>query len=226
MNKLLENFDSEWNRYISQNFFYYGKLPDDEKIIYQKWILEFMNNIKWYGKRKFKIESKYKALISAVALRPVINLNLNYYSWVHTIEIYPNLNSEGKAGTYQRQGKIRLSWKDVQIGLKNNKDGNCVITHEFAHALDMSDGSMDGIPALSGLLYKPWTRTLFEKFNDFQTNRDKWHPFFHKHMRKNSAEFFAYLSELFFENPAFLKSRQPALFKIFCTFYNQNPLNQ
>ena len=56
--------------------------------------------------------------------------------------------TEVLAGEAMERGPIMLSWQDVRKAAHSAHHGSNVVIHEFAHKLDMRNGSADGCPPL------------------------------------------------------------------------------
>src|SRR5690606_2996359 len=118
------------------------------------------------------------------------------------------------AGEAWHNGRVILSWDDVQHGVFDFNDGRNVVLHEFAHQLDAESGSMNGAPLLrSRGAYGSWATILSREFNSL---RD--HAYFgastvlDTYGATNPAEFFAVATESFFEEPDSLSEEHPELF--------------
>ena len=89
---------------------------------------------------------------------------------------------------------------------------------EFAHKLDMRNGDADGIPPLNdGLTRKRWEETLLAAHAAFCDLLDACEdtgdePPFDPYAAENPAEFFAVMSEAFFETPGQVLVHYPALY--------------
>jgi len=160
------------------------------------------------------------------------------YENLSTVVIYPNTvvanqvsNSGGIAtkGPFLLEGQsssdtVVLSWSDASKDAYHLHRDN-VIIHEFAHELDFLDGSADGTPPLPNSKYHEWAKVLSHDFNRLQEvtfkNRD-WgkYKLLGSYAATNEAEFFAVVSERYFENPEALKKHFPALYKELEDFYN------
>jgi MtfA peptidase len=127
----------------------------------------------------------------------------------------------------------------------NARDGHNVVLHEFAHQLDAEDGDMDGAPALPlRSMYTAWARVLGEEYADLSAS-------VHRHRRTsiefggrsppkppislrsidaygatNPPEFFAVVTEAFFETPKRLKRKHPELYEQLAAFYRQDPATE
>jgi len=100
-----------------------------------------------------------------------------------------------------------------------------VVIHEFAHKLDMANGEADGLPPLhAGMDRKLWKRAFGKAFEGFcdavERDKDTWlDPYAAEH----PSEFFAVVSEAFFEDPAETRRRYPDVYGQLKLFYRQDP---
>jgi len=128
---------------------------------------------------------------------------------------------------------VVLAWDGVFAGaVELNKDRNLVL-HEFAHQLDEEDGRSDGAPMLlngSSLRqihhrYQTWARVLNAEFQQLRRAAEAGREtVLDTYGAQNPAEFFAVATECFFEKPARLRERHPALYAELKEFYQQDPL--
>ena len=175
---------------------------------------------------------------------PILNLGLSCYrGWVGIV-VYPGefviprvIEDEFgvvhefddiASGEAWEGGPVLISWHDAQMA----GDGYNVVIHEFAHKLDMLNGDADGVPPLpADMSRQEWENTLFAAYDDFCdrvdaaeargfSDRLEIDPY----ASENPGEFFAVLSETFFETPAVLRRDYPELYGLFSRFYRQDPL--
>lgn len=119
-------------------------------------------------------------------------------------------------------GPLIISWHDVKMA----GDGYNVVIHEFAHKLDMLNGDADGMPALhSGLDEAEWQATFGPAYDDFcrRVDADE-ETIIDPYASESPAEFFAVLSECFFEIPDVVADEYPALYALLKRYYAQDPL--
>ena len=195
------------------------------------------------------------ALCVSIAVQgclPILNLGLECYrGWVGIV-VYPDefvipRSIEDEFGVIHEYddiasgeawegGPLLISWRDAQMA----GGGYNVVIHEFAHKLDMLSGEADGIPPLpAGISRAEWETTLFAAYDDFcerveaiealAETQNEFHEdtlLIDPYAAENPAEFFAVLSECFFETPAILQQEYAALYQLFCRFYRQNPLSR
>ncbi|HEX6735070.1 MAG TPA: M90 family metallopeptidase, partial [Azonexus sp.] len=154
--------------------------------------------------------------IAAQGCLPILNLGLAAYrDWVGIV-VYPDEfvvpreihDDDGVVHEYADVlsgeawpgGPLVVSWHDVQMA----GDGYNVVIHEFAHKLDMLNGEADGMPALhSGIAAADWEETLLAAYDDFCERVDAGEETrIDPYASDDPAEFFAVLSESFFDQPA------------------------
>ncbi|HCZ15889.1 MAG TPA: zinc-dependent peptidase [Accumulibacter sp.] len=172
---------------------------------------------------------------------PILNLGLDYYrGWVGIV-VYPDefviprsVEDEfGVVHEYQELasgeawegGPLLISWRDAQMA----GAGYNVVIHEFAHKLDMLSGEANGIPALPPEISRAdWQRVLHASYEDFCGQVDEaeaggQETLFDPYAAENPGEFFAVISEAFFESPGLLRAQYPTLYEQFAAFYRQDP---
>jgi MtfA peptidase len=119
-------------------------------------------------------------------------------------------------------GPVLLSWFE---NLDEIGDVSIVI-HEFAHKLDMTNGEVDGMPALhEGMRRQDWVDAIGSAYEDFCRRVDTGEETeIDPYAAQHPSEFFAVCSEVFFEAPDLLRDEYPAVYAQLCLFYRQSPL--
>ncbi len=180
-------------------------------------------------------------LLSAVACVPVLGLDAKWLEGWHSIYIYPGqfrtrrvvrneygLEREDHrvlSGEAHHAGGLVLSWEDVINDLDDPEDGSNVIVHEIAHKLDMRNGSADGYPPLPrSMRTSNWAKAMRAEYDALNEQLDRrQRPVIDPYAATNPAEFFAVISEYFFERPKFLRKVMPTVFELLVRFYKQDP---
>ena len=112
-----------------------------------------------------------------------------------------------------------LSWTDAEQA--GERDGHNVVIHEFVHKLDMLNGRANGFPPMQqGMDPEAWSRLMSDAYNDFQENPKTG---LDRYGATNPAEFFAVLSEVFFETPELLREAYPEVYELMTFFFQQTP---
>jgi Mlc titration factor MtfA (ptsG expression regulator) len=192
----------------------------------------------------FELTDAMRVSIAAQGCLPILNLGLGYYrDWIGIV-VYPDEfvvprtvedefgvvheYDDVASGEAWEGGPLLVSWRDAQMA----GDGYNVVIHEFAHKLDMRNGEADGIPPLpAGIPRREWEEALLVAFDDFCTRVDSAGAdedalAIDPYASESPGEFFAVLSETFFETPDVLHRDYPALYGLFRRFYRQDPLKR
>ncbi|MBL8430540.1 MAG: zinc-dependent peptidase [Dechloromonas sp.] len=178
--------------------------------------------------------------IAAQGCLPILNLGLSAYrEWIGIV-VYPDefvvpRRFEDESGVVHEYedvlsgeawegGPLIISWHDVQLA----GDGYNVVIHEFAHKLDMLNGEPDGMPALhSGITETEWQAKFEAAFDDFcQRVDDGEETYIDPYASTDLVEFFAVLTETFFETPDVIADEYPAIYGLLCRYYRQDPLSR
>lgn len=175
--------------------------------------------------------------IAAQGCLPILELGLAAYGgWVEVV-VYPDefvvarqfQDDDGVvhefddvlSGEAWPGGPLIVSWHDVRMA----GEGYNVVIHEFAHKLDMLNGEVDGVPALhSGLQREEWESTLLTAYDDFCRRVDSGEEtLLDPYAAEHPSEFFAVLSEAFFETPDIVAKDYPEFYGLLTRFYRQTP---
>jgi len=146
---------------------------------------------------------------------------------------------EARAGESWPNGQVVLSWDDALAGAVDPGDGRNLVIHEFAHQLDQEKGHANGAPWLGGPARRArWASVMAAAFAQARSEAVAYDraraqatpdalalapPLIDAYGTTDPAEFFAVVSELFFERPAALAAEQPALYGELSRFYRVDP---
>ena len=196
----------------------------------------FLDDKSINGAQGFEITDTVRQSIALQACLPILNLGLEWYAGWSSIIIYPGSyksdsttvdefgivheGTQHRSGEAWQRGPVILSWKDAKHS--GERDGHNVVIHEFVHKLDMLNGRANGFPPLQpGMDPARWTEIMARDFEDFQTHRKSG---LDRYGTTNPAEFFAVLSEVFFETPEKLVDAYPEIYELMVKFFLQTPL--
>ncbi len=128
------------------------------------------------------------------------------------------------AGESWHGGPLVLSIADVAAS--GQLEGFNVVLHEFAHKLDMLNGDANGFPPLHrGMKAADWARDFGTAYDDLCARVDRGEDTaIDPYATHSPGEFFAVLTEVFFEMPALLAGEYPAVYAQMKLFYRQDPL--
>lgn len=189
--------------------------------------------------RDLVLDDEILYTIALQAALPVLHLGLDWYTGWHAVIVYPGgfvpvheeMDEAGvvhevreeKLGESWLHGPLILSWPDAARA--GARDGYNLVIHEFAHKLDMQDGAANGLPPLHrGMSVAAWSQALGSAYDDFTRRLDRNEAVaIDPYGGEDPAEFFAVLSETFFETPHILRDTYPAVYAQFAAFYRQDP---
>ena len=208
---------------LEQNVAYYNGLNDKEQLRFETRVQEFLLNHNVYG-IKTELEDLDYLLVASSAIIPIFQFDNWRYTNIREVLIYPdtfnhNFETEGAGrrilgmvGTGYMNGVMILSKKALRDGFSNTSDKRNTAIHEFVHLIDKMDGYIDGVPEI--LLKQsyciPWVNLIREKIEEMRLRKGDINPY----GATNEAEFFAVVSEYFFERPKLLKSKHPELYAL------------
>ena len=211
-----------------------GFLPGSPKL--RELALLFLAEKQFAGAHGLAVTDEMRISIAAQACLPILELGLDWYAGWTGIVVYPGdfrvrreiVDEAGVvhewddelAGEAMPGGPVVLSWDATAHDPTMN-----VVIHEFAHKLDMLNGEADGVPPLhSGMDRRAWHAALEEAYEGFcdavERGRDTWlDPYAAEHV----SEFFAVITEAFFEDGRETRRRYPDLYAQLKRFYRQDP---
>lgn len=226
---------------LKEKFHPYLFLTDIEKKELHRKIMFFLytKNISAVG--DLVITDEMKLLVAAEACLLIVNKNSEVFPGLTNIylmedtfikkdnAVNPNtglLSDVPKLGEAFKRGPIVLSWTAVQDGLQNPNGRNNVVYHEFSHNLDQQDGTFDGTPPLGPMgNYQRWSQVMGSEFftlkNALQTHHSS---DIDAYGATNEAEFFAVLTEYYFNRPRMLQEKHPQIYEIYDEYFKLNPL--
>jgi Mlc titration factor MtfA (ptsG expression regulator) len=128
-------------------------------------------------------------------------------------------------GEGHHRGPVILAWDRVLRDGRLPHDGHNLVYHEFAHKLDMLDGGADGTPPLASSEERERWHQVFERaFLELRTRIENGREsVIDQYGATNEAEFFAVVTEHFFDQPRELQNDEPELYELLCEFYRQDP---
>jgi len=214
-------------------------LNRDERARLRERVILFLHEKSIVGAGGLEVRDEMRICIAAQACMLILNLDLDYYrGWVEVI-VYPDefvaeydyVDEDGIAHHVQApmtgeswfEGPVILSWADAE--LRGGAPGYNVVIHEFAHKIDMLNGEANGFPPLHpGMDRAAWPRAFGAAYEDFRGRVARGEPSaIDAYAAEHPAEFFAVLSEAFFENPAAVLAEYGEIYRQLAAFYRQDP---
>ena len=189
-----------------------------------------------------ELTDEIRLTIAAQACLLLLHRETDYYPRLRSILVYPTgytahgdrhvggglweeAGEERLGHTQQQLGALVLAWDAARQGALEPTDGENLVLHEFAHQLDFEDSATNGTPALSSRAeYLAWGRVMSAEFEALREAEETGQPtLIDQYGATDPAEFFAVVTEAFFERPHALRRRHPALYDRLAAFYQQDP---
>ncbi|HLJ56823.1 MAG TPA: M90 family metallopeptidase [Chthonomonadaceae bacterium] len=234
-------FPAEWAGYLERNVSHYALLNQEERAKLQDDLRVFAHEKSWEGCGGFEMTDEARVTIAGLACLLVLARPHDYFANVESILVYPTgyvardravgpdgVVREGpsaRLGEAWRNGPVVLSWLDVKTGAMNGQDGRNVVLHEFAHKLDLTDGSANGVPRLKDdAQYEQWADVMSAEYERLVRDVEHGHAtLLDEYAATNAAEFFAVATECFFEKSPQMRETHADLYEVLKAFYNQDP---
>ncbi|MFH1222969.1 MAG: M90 family metallopeptidase [Pseudomonadota bacterium] len=232
----------EWAKILNRNLSIYKVLPPDIKEQLHNLMKVFIAEKNFEGCGGIEMNEEIKVTVSAQACMLLLNRRPSFYPGLSSIIIYPSSffakdveyvspdhyikSITPRIGESWKSGMVILAWDHVKNGAMDMDDGHNVVFHEFAHQLDEEDEKKaDGVPVLRRpSSYLTWARVFLKEFRKLKKeiflNKE---TVIDDYGSKSPAEFFAVVTEAFFEKPVQLKTKHPALYNILRDYYNLDP---
>ncbi len=233
-------FKAEWLSILSNNVPLYSLLPEELKPKLHGHINFFLHDKIFVGRGGQVIDDDIRLTVAGNACLLVLNQEKRIFPGFKTIIIYPDTyvaktvcregltevhHQSTRAGESWHRGPIVLSWGDVLNGSKDVTSGFNVVLHEFAHKLDEEDTVMDGLPILhEAAHYAQWAAVLSKEYEAFLTRVQQGdNKVIDAYGAESPIEFFAVVTESFFEKSLIMHEKLPDLYFQFKQFYQLDP---
>lgn len=240
-------FPGAWEAILARTVPIDAVLPADLRVRLRELVMIFVAEKHFEGAGGLTMTDEIRITIAAHACLLLVGINPEVpYRGLHSIIVYPRAyfatgTSLGPGGVVTETrglrageswshvlgdgGPVVLAWDEVRRGASDPDDGQNVVFHEFAHQLDDLATGMDGAPPLGDQTrYAAWARVLGQEFHDLRHElRRGHHTELDAYGATNPAEFFAVVTEMFFERPDVLIEHHRALYDQLAVFYRWSP---
>jgi MtfA peptidase len=230
-----------WRPFLAANFAQYAWLAAEDRARLDALTQILVAEKNWEGCNGLAMSEEIKVTIAAQAGLLAIGLHEEYFESIYSVLVYPSsyvakqtemqpggvvIESDSpRLGEASSVGAIVLSWPDVLRSGRVPDDGVNVVFHEFAHALDLQGHGFDGAPLLeSRAQYQTWSQIMTAEYHRLILRTQHGRPtLLDPYGTVSEAEFFAVVTESFFEQPLAMREEHPQLYDLFRNFFHQNP---
>ncbi len=234
-------FPKNYKRILEKTPFYSRLNADDQTMMHYS-ILRFINEKEFIGLNSMAITDEIRVIIAFYACLLLLRIRQHdCYGNLKTVLIYPyefiadQTRSDGGIYTKEKfvlEGQsagdtVVISWHNAKKEAYHMHHQN-VVLHEFAHEIDFMDGEIDGVPPMKESRYHEWTQVMYDEYKKLNEKSlqdgylDKY-ELIGTYASTNEAEFFAVVTERFFEAPQSLKKHFPDIYKELKQFYRIDP---
>jgi len=226
---ILERRSAQWRLLGEAERVRLGELSD--------WLLR---DKRWEAARDFELTDEVRTLVSAHASLLILGLDETWYDEIGSVVVRAGSMTQygGSSGpirgtvagapqwidgeTHHGDGPLMVSWRAARREASQLRLGRDVVIHEFAHKVDMRDGTLDGTPILdTDEARERWVTVCTEHYEAVRFNMAG--PLLRPYGGTNVGEFFAVATETFFTRPVELAEKKPDLYEVFAAFYRQDP---
>lgn len=216
--------EAEVKSILEQEVVFYRKLSETDKAVFIRRVEGFLKDTAINGVGT-EVTDADKILVAASAIIPIFSFPDWRYRNIQEVLIYKNAfdksysQTEGERNVLGMVGdgamnNTMILWQEaLRRGFDRNEGKNTAI-HEFAHLLDKADGSVDGVPEY--LMDKqhavPWLKRIRQEIKNIRNGKAD-DADINVYAATNEAEFFAVITEYFFEKPWQLKEHHPKLYE-------------
>ncbi|HEY6063087.1 MAG TPA: M90 family metallopeptidase [Chitinophagaceae bacterium] len=217
---------------LARDVVFYSMLDENKKTEFENRMMHFLATTRITGV-KTNIDDNDKVYIAASAIIPIFGFPGWEYTNLNEVLVYPDsFNHEfeqtgndrsilGVVGDGAYNKIMILSRHELRQAFLNKTGKTNTALHEFVHLVDKTDGSVDGFPEffVNHQYVLPWLQLIQNEIKKILANRSDINPY----GATNQAEFFAVVSEYFFERPDLLESKHPELYELLAKIFRQHP---
>lgn len=225
-------FPENFKEILEKDVVFYNQLAEKKRREFETRMMHFLATTRITGV-KTEIEDIDKVYIAASAIIPIFGFPEWEYSNLNEVMVYPDsFNHDfeqtgndrsvlGVVGDGAYNNVMILSQHELRQAFINRTGKTNTAIHEFVHLVDKTDGSVDG--ALEFFVDRqyvlPWLQLIRDEIKKILGGRSDINPY----GATNEAEFFAVVSEYFFERPDLLETKHPELYELLVQIFRQQP---
>lgn len=225
-------FTPAWEIILRKHVVFYQTLEPADQARFREQLKIFLGEKRITGIGT-PIDDTVRVLAAASAIIPIFGFPDWEWNQISEVLIYPNRfdqdfefeDTDGKhvlgmVGTGAMNRIMILAKPDLLHGFRNSGDKRNVGLHEFTHLVDKTDGAIDGIPqvGLDRRFVGPWVDLVRRKMLEMEKGDSDIDPY----GLTNEAEFFAVVSEYFFEKPGVMRRKHPELYAMLAQVFRQD----
>lgn len=208
-------------------------VPQAQRALYETRVETLLGNTRFVGCSGLVVTDEMRLAVAGLAALMLLRPEARPFPAVKAVLLYPEAflvpihepdefglvsdEPEERVGESWAGERVILSWAEVQAALQG--DAVNVVVHEFAHQLDDEGPAGPGAPALRD--YARWSEVMKTEYERLQRHRRP--PVLDPYGAESPAEFFAVVTESFFQRPAELQRHHAELYALLAGYYRLDP---
>ena len=222
---------AEYSNLLQTHTKYYRNLNSEQKDQFTRRVQAFLKQVHIEGVGT-ELTLTDKILVAASAIIPIFGFGDWKYPNITNVILYPDTfneefqfegsgrNTMGMVGTGYMNGQMILSKSALRAGFAHDDAKSNTPIHEFVHLLDKTDGATDGIPEtlMEQRSLAPWVNLMHREIERINNGESDINPY----ALTGDAEFFAVVSEYFFQQPHLMAANHPEIYKMLSQFFRQD----
>jgi Mlc titration factor MtfA (ptsG expression regulator) len=218
-------FPARWAALLRSRSAHYRRLPGAHRQAFERQLQIFVSETRVTGV-EMEVTDDLRVLVAASAVS--LTAGWPAYTWDQTSEVllYPSdfdhdyQFGSGIAGQAHQWGVVILSIPALHRGFDVPEEGHHVGYHEFAHLLDLSRGSFDGVPSYLGMRATDDWLALVDRERVRLRRGDS---IIDPYALSGMVEFFPTTVEAFLQRPESLRRHHPELYGFLAEYFQQDP---
>ena len=230
----------DWEDQVAAHVVRWWDFTLDERTRMRDLMLRLLSEKHWEASNGFELTVEMQLVIAAQASLLILELGFDAYRQVGAIIVHPTtIVLRGERGSFTQgyatdepmpilgqaahdRGPVVLVWDETTRNARHPERGFNVVFHEFAHKLDMLDGVVDGTPPLASQAdHQRWVDVCTTEYEALRMGEGS--VLLRDYAGVNPGEFFAVVTEVFFERGRDLRDDRPALYDVLAAYYRQDP---
>ncbi|WP_448563068.1 M90 family metallopeptidase [Trichothermofontia sp.] len=234
-------FPFAWQVVVERHLPLYRYLSNAQQQQLQGHIQVLLSEKQFIGCQGLVVSTEMRVTIAAIASLLLFGEQPQYFPNLRSILVYPAayqvtetlMNEQAiieerqviRLGESWSRDQLILSWEQVQYDCDHWRDGHNVVLHEFAHQLDQTDGSIQGVPRLPPRIDPvQWETVMRSAYLRLRADVEQGaRPTLDPYGATQPAEFFAVATEAFFEQPHQLQHTESELYALLAAYYGLDP---
>jgi len=234
-------FPQEWLEILRRTVVQTAWLDESERGRLRDWVAVFVAEKRFEGCRGFTITDEVRVAIAGQAALVALGFDGEHFDRLQSVLVYPGDYvapksaplagggelewQEERLGETWAGGSMVLSWPRVVEGGRLRDGPRSVVIHECAHAIDLLDGEVDGVPPLpTPAARREWIAALDRSQDRFEEALEEGRSLpFDDYALEGPGEFFAVATECFFQDPHRLARFDATLYDLLQQAWRQDP---